>query len=78
MVEEYIELRLRNDIDLDSLLFDIDRMIKITPKLVFKINIENLKLFLKCSDDEDQLNIKNKLIIYLENEILNVSAQFGV
>lgn len=78
MVEEYIELRLNNDIDLDSLLFDIDKTIKLYPKLVFKIDIEKLKLFLKCSSDKDEIDIKTKLISYLEKEIVDTSAKFGI
>ncbi|CAA6808391.1 MAG: Unknown protein [uncultured Campylobacterales bacterium] len=69
MVEEYIELRLKNDINLDTLIFEIDRMIAFNPKLIFKIDIENLKLFLKCSCKENDAQTKNQILDYLKSQM---------
>lgn len=67
--KEYVQKVItKNELTLDQLVLNIDKLLKINPKLVKKINLEHLEKLTNPSDN-DVLITQNRIIEFLENEI---------
>ncbi len=56
-----------NGLDYADLITKIINDIKRTPRFVHKINIEHLKRFKECIDDEEELMFQDRIIEFLSN-----------
>jgi hypothetical protein len=67
-VEKIIEIQ---SLNIDSLIKDINREIRLNPRFIAKINIRHLKKFLVKDDhtDEDTYLLQKRIIEYFKNEM---------
>ncbi len=64
----------KNELDINSLIRNIDNTLKSTKRLVYKINIKELKRFLECSEDSEEIHtIQKRIIEFLQLEIKEYS-----
>ncbi len=75
ITKEYISKIIeKNELDINSLIKNIDDTIKKSKKLVYKINIKELKKFLNCTENDEEIHIIQKRIIeFLQSEIREYS-----
>ena len=65
--EEYVErIRGRDRLDVDTLVQDIVRDLKIIPRYAKKIDIAHLTPLLECSSDADTIAYQKSIIAFLE------------
>jgi hypothetical protein len=65
--KEFVEkIRERKGLDIDILIQDILRELKMIPRYAKKINIEELRPLVSCNHDEDSVSYQNSIISFLE------------
>ena len=65
--KEFVEkIRERKGLDIDTLIQDIVRELKMIPRYAKKINIEELKPLVLCDGDEDTVSYQKSIIGFLE------------
>jgi len=57
----------KNGLDIDSLIFSIQKELKIVPRYAKKIDIESLKPFLDLAENEDTLAYQKNILEFLQN-----------
>ena len=64
---EFVEkIHERDGVDLDTLIHDIVKELKIIPRYAKKINIDELTPLLSCNRDEDGVSYQKSIIAFLE------------
>ncbi len=58
-----------NDLFVDDLIIDIDKNLKKHPRFYKKIDIDDLKKFLKCEATTDEKLLRIRILEYYENEL---------
>ncbi len=58
-----------NELFIDDLILDIDKSLKAHSKFYKKIDIEDLKKFLKCKASMDEKLLRLRIIEYFQNEL---------
>ncbi len=61
------KLKDKNGLDIDSLIFSIQKELKIVPRYAKKIDIESLKPFLDLAENEDTFAYQNNILEFLQN-----------
>jgi len=71
VTKEYISKIIeKNELDINSLIKNIDNTLKNHKRLAYKINIKELKKFLECTESNEEIHIIQKRIIeFLQLEI---------
>ena len=57
----------KNGLDIDSLIFSIQKELKIVPRYAKKIDIDSLMPFLDLAEDEDTLAYQKNILEFLQN-----------
>lgn len=75
ITKEYISKIIeRNELDINSLIRNIDITLKNNKRLAYKINIKELKKFLVCSEEHEEIHtIQKRIIEFLQLEIKEYS-----
>ncbi len=75
ITKEYISKIIeKNELDINSLIRNIDSTLKSNKRLVYKINIKELKKFLDCSKKTEEIyTIQKRIIEFLQLEIKEYS-----
>jgi len=64
----------KNELDINALIKNIDNELKNSKRFAYKINIKELKRFLECSKDDEEINIiQQRIIEFLQLEIKEYS-----
>jgi len=65
--KEYVnKVILNNDLDIDTLILNIQKELKIVPRYAKKINIESLKPLLNLTRDKDVLSYQENILKFLQ------------
>lgn len=68
--KEYVNKIINNDsLDIDVLLLDIDKELRENKRFVEKINMEHLRRFNTCKDDEDTEILQTRILEFFESEV---------
>ncbi len=69
-VKEYVDkIIMKNDLDVNDLIKNIDSILKAEPRFAQKINTKRLSRLMKCSEgDEETQIIQRRIIEFLERE----------
>jgi len=75
VTKEYINKIIdKNELDINDLIKNIDSTLKSSKRFAYKINIKELKRFLECSKDDEEINIiQRRIIEFLQLEIKEYS-----
>ena len=75
VTKEYINKIIeKNELDINDLIKNIDTTLKNSKRFAYKINIKELKRFLECSKDNEEINIiQQRIIEFLQMEIKEYS-----
>ena len=75
VTKEYINKIIeKNELDINDLIKNIDTTLKNSKRFAYKINIKELKRFLECSKDDEEINIiQQRIIEFLQMEIKEYS-----
>jgi hypothetical protein len=75
VTKEYINKIIdKNELDINALIKNIDTTLKNSKRFAYKINIKELKRFLECSKDNEEINIiQQRIIEFLQMEIKEYS-----
>jgi hypothetical protein len=75
VTKEYINKIIeKNELDINDLIKNIDTTLKNSKRFAYKINIKELKRFLECSQDDEEINIiQQRIIEFLQLEIKEYS-----
>jgi hypothetical protein len=64
--EKVHKVRENNGLDIDTLVANIQKDLKIIPRYAKKINLDELKELILLSDDEDTISYQNNILEFLE------------
>jgi len=75
VTKEYVNKIIdKNELDINDLIKNIDSTLKNSKRFAYKINIKELKRFLECSKDDEEINIiQQRIIEFLQLEIKEYS-----
>jgi len=75
VTKEYInKITEKNELDINALIKNIDSTLKSSKRFAYKINIKELKRFLECTKDDEDINLMQQRVIeFLQLEIKDYS-----